>query len=121
MAKLTRNSQHAELKTHTATELIDGVRSKLSTQIERAEFELHLSCDANAADVTIEVDEDWFSQIMINLVDNAIKFSAQSDIKLIEVSCQHLSNNQLQFKVRDHGPGINKQQMKKIFQLFYRS
>jgi signal transduction histidine kinase len=27
----------------------------------------------------------------------------------------------LQFKVRDHGPGINKQQMKKIFQLFYRS
>jgi signal transduction histidine kinase len=121
MAKLTRNSQHAELKSYTATELIDGVRSKLSTQIERAGFELNFSCDANAAEATIEVDEDWFSQIMINLVDNAIKFSAQADSKLIELSCQYLSNNQLQFKVRDHGPGINKQQKKKIFQLFYRS
>jgi signal transduction histidine kinase len=121
MAKLTRNSQTVELKNTSIGELIDGIKSKVSTQIERAGFDLELSCDELASKTEIKIDADWFSQIMINLVDNAIKFSAKSDIKKIEISCQPLSNGQVQFKVRDHGPGINKQQMRKIFQLFYRS
>jgi signal transduction histidine kinase len=58
---------------------------------------------------------------MINLVDNAIKFSAKADKKVIELSCQRLSNGGIQFKVRDFGLGIAKDQMKKIFKLFYRS
>ena len=121
MAKLTRNSQHAELKQLTVTELMDEVKSKVSSQIERAEFEFQLSCDEKAAKEKIMIDADWFSQIMINLVDNAIKFSVKSEVKRIELSCQLLSDGQVEFKVRDYGPGIAKQQMKKIFQLFYRS
>lgn len=121
MAKLTRNSQHAELKPRSVAELIDEVKSKISTQLERAEFELTLSCDEQAAKAKLMIDADWFSQIMINLVDNAIKFSAQAEIKKVELSCQQLSDGKIQFKVRDFGPGIDKQQMKKIFQLFYRS
>ncbi|MBL4637774.1 MAG: HAMP domain-containing histidine kinase, partial [Proteobacteria bacterium] len=121
MAKLTRNSQHADLKQRTVAELIDEVKSKVSSQIDRAEFDLTLSCDEQAANANIMIDADWFSQVMINLVDNAIKFSAHAEVKLIELSCQQLSDGKIQFKVRDYGPGIAKQQMKKIFQLFYRS
>ncbi len=58
---------------------------------------------------------------MINLVDNAIKFSAKSEKKQIELSCKTIRKGRIQFSVRDFGPGIDRQQMKKIFTLFYRT
>ncbi|MFW5451280.1 MAG: sensor histidine kinase [Methylophagaceae bacterium] len=121
MAKLTRNKQQVDLKKITVAELMNGVQSKVSTQIDRAGFDLTLICEQAVKQFILNIDADWFSQIMINLVDNAIKFSVQAQSKKIELSCQQLSNGQVQFSVRDYGPGIAKQQMKKIFQLFYRS
>ena len=121
LAKMTRNSTQPELKSVTVAELMDGIRSKVSTQIERAGFKLKLSSDHDAEHAKIRVNTDWLIQIIINLVDNAIKFSAKADKKVVELSCHLLSNGHIQFKVRDYGPGITKDQMKKIFKLFYRS
>ncbi len=121
LAKLTRNEKQPDLKYHKVTELMDGIQSKVATQIERAGFELKLSCDQHTAQFKIKVNQDWMMQIMINLIDNAIKFSANADKKVIELSCQCVNNKTIQFNVRDYGPGIAKDQMKKIFKLFYRS
>ena len=121
LAKMTRNSQEVVLTEFTVAELMDGVQSKVSSQIERAGFELSLDCGNEAKSVLIKIDVDWFNQIMINLVDNAIKFSAQSVTKTIDLYCEKLSNGDIQFNIRDYGPGIDKQQMKKIFTLFYRT
>ncbi|MGJ0484520.1 MAG: sensor histidine kinase [Methylomicrobium sp.] len=121
LAKMTRNEKKPELKSLTVAELMDSLQSKISTQIEREGFCLKLSCDQDAAQAKIKVNPDWFIQIMINLVDNAIKFSAKADTKMIELSCHRLSNVLIQFTVRDYGPGIAKDQLKKIFKLFYRS
>jgi len=121
LAKMTRNTQAVELKEFTVVELVDGVKSKVSSQIDRAGFELNIECDNDVQTMIIKVDADWFSQIMINLVDNAIKFSAKSENKKIELACQTLSRGTIQFTIRDFGPGIDRQQMKKIFTLFYRT
>lgn len=121
LAKMTRNSIQPELKSVTVAELMDGIRSKVSTQIERAGFELKLSSEQAAAQAIIKVNPDWLIQIIINLVDNAIKFSVKADKKVLELSCHLLSSGHIQFKVRDYGPGIAKGQIKKIFKLFYRS
>jgi signal transduction histidine kinase len=69
----------------------------------------------------INVDADYFNQIVINLVDNAIKFSARADKKEIDISFDLQQDNRVVFKIRDYGPGVSRNQMKKIFQLFYRS
>jgi len=121
LAKMTRNTQAVELKEFTVAELIDGVQSKVSSQVERAEFKFQIGCDNDARTAIIKVDADWFQQIMINLVDNAIKFSAKAENKVIELNCQRLSNGSIQFNIRDFGPGVDRQQMKKIFTLFYRT
>lgn len=121
LAKMTRNEKLPDLKCLTVAELLDGIQSKVSNQIERAGFEFSLLSDPDAAQAKLWVNPDWLMQIMINLVDNAIKFSAKADKKVIELSCQRLSNGGIQFKVRDFGLGIAKDQMKKIFKLFYRS
>jgi signal transduction histidine kinase len=121
LAKLTRNHKQPHLKYLTAAELMDGIQSKVYTQIVRAGFELKLSCDQDAAQAKIKVNADSLIQIMINLIDNAIKFSAKADKKMIELSCHLLTSGCVQFIVRDFGPGVAKDHMKKIFKLFYRS
>lgn len=121
MAKLTRNKQQAELKVWSVGALISAVESKVSTQIAAAGFKLQISCDEKAQQSRIRIDADWFNQIMINLVDNAVKFSARVDNKLIRLNCQRLTSGEIKFSVRDYGPGVQEQQMKKIFKLFYRT
>ncbi|MGZ8160908.1 MAG: sensor histidine kinase, partial [Methylobacter sp.] len=111
LAKMTRNEKKPELKSLTAAELMDSIQSKISTQIERGGFCLKLYCDQDAAQAKIKVNPDWFIQIMINLVDNAIKFSAKTDTKMIELSCHRSSSVRIQFRVRDYGPGIAKDQL----------
>jgi signal transduction histidine kinase len=120
MAKLSRNTQQAELKTISVAELMQNTIHQVSSQIEREGFELALSYDA-VADKTLIIDPDWFAQIMINLIDNAIKFSQHCEHKKVDLQCTQSSDGTIQFSVRDYGPGIAKKQMKKIFKLFYRS
>ena len=121
LAKMTRNEQRVVLKEITISELMGSVKSKVSSQVEQAGFELMMICGDDTKQAVINVDADWFAQIMINLVDNAIKFSAKSEKKQIELSCKRIRKGKIQFSVRDFGPGIDRQQMKKIFTLFYRT
>jgi signal transduction histidine kinase len=77
--------------------------------------------DERAEDAAVMIDEDCFLQIVINLVDNAVKFSAAAGDKKIEIGSRLSGNGQFVFSVRDFGPGVPRNQMKKIFELFYRS
>jgi signal transduction histidine kinase len=121
LARITRHDLQVDLKRTSAGELMDGIHSKVASHVERAGFTLNLNYDDETGRAVIRVDADYFAQIIINLVDNGIKFSDKADIKVIDISCQRLSDGKLQFNVRDYGPGVPKDQMKKIFKLFYRS
>jgi len=57
---------------------------------------------------------------MINLVDNAIKFSLPAPEHRLQIGVR-ADDDRIIVSVRDFGPGVPKSQMKKIFQLFYRS
>jgi signal transduction histidine kinase len=121
LARLTRNRVQAEIKPVSVAELIDNIRSKVSSQIERAGFELNLNCNETVGDVNINADVDHFVQIIINLVDNALKFAARAEKRIIEINCTLRQDKNVVFAIRDYGPGVPKDQMKKIFKLFYRS
>ena len=121
LARMTRNELPVDRRPLSVAELTDGIRSKVSSQVERAGFELSLSCDDEIEQVSILVDADYFSQIVINLVDNAIKFSAAAEKKAIDVAWRRQRDETVQLTVRDYGPGVPRDQMKKIFRLFYRS
>ena len=121
LARLTRNGIQADLKPVNVSTLLEGIRATISSQIERAGFELKLDCKAEAGDSLIRVDADYFTQILINLVDNALKFSSKTHSRVIDISVRLLRNATVQFSVRDYGRGVPRDQMKKIFKLFYRS
>ncbi len=121
LARMTRNELRVDLEQRTVAELMDGVRSKISSTVERAGFGLTLDCDDGAGGALIRVDADYFSQIIINLVDNALKFARKAETKSIAIGCRLERDHPVLFTVRDYGPGVAKDQMKKIFRLFYRS
>jgi two-component system, OmpR family, phosphate regulon sensor histidine kinase PhoR len=120
LARMSRNDLQVDLKPYTVAQLLDTIRSKVSSQLERAGFYLNIECDALVRSQLIAVDADYFTQVIINLVDNAIKFSAKAEQKQIDLHCQRLRDGKLQISVRDYGPGIPRDQLRKIFQLFYR-
>jgi signal transduction histidine kinase len=121
LARMNRNELPLVLKSVTGGELTDAIRSKVSTQVERAGFALEVTCEPEAAATTVQVDVDAVLQIVINLVDNAIKFAGRAEEKRVDILCRRLPDGTLLLSVRDYGPGVAKDQTKKIFELFYRS
>jgi signal transduction histidine kinase len=64
-------------------------------------------------------DHDAIMQIVINLIDNAVKYASGSDEKIIYVrtKCEELY---VMLEVEDRGPGVPNLQRKKVFDEFYR-
>ncbi len=121
LAKITRSDPEFNLQPIAVGELMSQIESKITNQVERAGFALQISRDADTDTHNIQVDVDCFTQVVINLVDNAIKFSRDATEKAIDITARLATDGNIVFTVRDFGPGIPKGQMKKIFQLFYRT
>jgi signal transduction histidine kinase len=121
LASITRNEPNLAMRPIAVSELMEHAEARISSQVQRAGFEVVFEHDERAADAAVMIDEDCFLQIVINLVDNAIKFSSGADDRKIEIGSRLATNGQVVFSVRDFGPGVPRNQMKKIFELFYRS
>ncbi|HEX6108022.1 MAG TPA: PAS domain S-box protein [Ktedonobacteraceae bacterium] len=61
-------------------------------------------------------DRDRIGQVLINLLNNAIKYSPQADRVLVRVA---ISQNKALVSVQDFGIGIAKEHQRKIFERFY--
>ncbi len=121
LARMNRNDIKLNVRSVPVHELMDNISSKISSQVESAGFEMNIACAEDIAGRAIRVDVDAFSQIIINLVDNGIKFSDRTDKKRIDIQCVSYNSNKVRISVRDYGPGVAPDQMRKIFRLFYRS
>ena len=75
LAKITRNEPQIDLKPVPVGELMSRIEAKISGQVQSAGFELDFYTGPQAEKASINIDEDCFAQIVINLIDNAIKFS----------------------------------------------
>ncbi len=119
LARFQRSELVLDLTQVTVTELMDLLRSRMQSRCDNSGFTLDIHVAPDIDHVAVTVDKDAMLQVMINLVDNAIKFSAQATEKHIEVRVEG-AGSAVALSVRDHGPGIPKQDLKRIFDLFYR-
>ncbi len=65
-------------------------------------------------------DGDAVTQIVVNLLDNAIKYARDAEDKTITIRTRS-DDGLFLIEVEDHGPGVPLRQRKKIFEEFYRS
>ncbi len=123
LARLGHQQQlNTEVISTTAQSLLNRIASRVEAQIEASSFQLNIIQPISTnQQIHIKIDEDAFFQIVINLLDNAIKFASTAKNKSVDIRFE-LSKNKhyVIFYIRDYGPGINNKQRKKIFHLFYR-
>lgn len=117
LSRMSRGDLRVELRPVEIAELMDLVRERVTAPAERAGFRLELRC---AGPGRVQADPDAFLQVLINLVDNALKFAARSEPRLVAIGCERLDAHWWRFQVRDHGPGVPKASRRQIFRLFYR-
>lgn len=67
--------------------------------------------------VMIVIDEDAISQAFLNLLSNAVKYSEERKYIGVEI---RLETNSVMITVEDHGVGIAREELKRIFDKFYR-
>jgi signal transduction histidine kinase len=73
-------------------------------------------------ELDVHLNQESFKRIILNLLDNAIKFSRTSEIQQIHIGCRGSGRGKkVQFYVRDFGPGIDPKMQKKLFELFERA
>ncbi len=120
LARLERNEIKLEPGSFEVAQLVDLIRSKIDAQLTKAGFNCTYSVDAAAQSSKLEVDADAFCQIIINIVDNAIKFTGKYGNPRLDLRVSKIQNENILISVRDYGPGIPSKQLKKIFELFYR-
>ena len=121
LARMKRNEQAPCREMTKVGAVLEDNRSRLESQLENAGFAFDFDCTDAAKQASINIDCDWFTQVLINLVDNAIKFSRDAGQKRVCLACRISSDDRVVISVRDFGPGVAKDQMRKIFKLFYRS
>src|SRR5256885_1513965 len=68
-------------------------------------------------DLRVHADATRLRQVLMNLVGNAIKFTPEGG--RIELAARKIGGT-VQVQVRDNGPGIPKEEQKRIFDAFYR-
>lgn len=119
LARMTRNEMKLNIESVSVALLLDMLRSKVASAMNQAGYELIIDCPAELAERNLKIDLDCLAQVFINLIDNALKFSTSTATRQVDLTVSE-ARGAIQFGLRDYGPGIDKNQMKKIFRLFYR-
>ncbi len=87
-------------------------------QLQLKEKEAKVVLQLNAKNDMLVADEVHFSNLLSNLIDNAIKYSKDNlEIKITT----HSTNKYIVIMIEDNGIGMSKETMKRVFEKFYRA
>ncbi len=115
MAQLDKNELKLNLVTVDLHAIIQQAVDKISIQMERKLG--HLKLALNASQFKLKGDEAYLLGVLLNLLDNALKYS--NDAPNIMIRTQNI-RGQLICSIKDHGMGMSKEAQRNIFQKFYR-
>lgn len=100
-----------------ANKLIEGVVKTFSLKVTQNGGTL--SSSLKATDARIMVDEMHFTNVIFNLMDNAVKYKRDDTELQLSISTWN-ANGKLNICLEDNGIGIAKEDLKRVFEKFYR-
>lgn len=89
---------------------------RLKVEASGGKIDAHL----DAEDAIVFVDEMHFTNVIFNLMDNAVKYKAEDRELNLTVTTHNESDDKLVITIADNGIGIKREDLKKIFEKFYR-
>ncbi len=115
MAVLDRETYNLDLKEANPDELIRNVVNNMC--LEHCDENVSVKDNLNASETKIGIDIIHFTNVISNLISNAIKYSKENPDLKIE---SHIEDNFYIFSIKDKGIGIKKENINHIFDKFYR-
>lgn len=117
MSLFERNKTTLKMKELDANDLLANIAHTFVLRVEKIGGALDV--DLEALDSTIYVDEMHFTNVLFNLMENAVKYRKE-DVPLKLYAKTYNEGDKILISVRDNGIGIKKENLKKIFERFYR-
>lgn len=119
LLSLSRIEQHVEqgtipLKPGKLLEVLHSAAQAIAHAAAEKKASIDIDCPP---DCIARINAPLFEQVMVNLLDNALKYSDPG--KTVQVSA-HRVNNMLEVRVADQGCGIEPSHLDRIFERFYR-
>jgi signal transduction histidine kinase len=93
---------------------LPGLLQEVESQAHSRKHNLAWHCPS---DLEIEADQDFLRRLLLNLVDNAMKYSPSGSHTKIEA---HATNDGVRLEVRDQGQGIPENMREQVFEKFVR-
>ena len=101
-------------------DLLDELNDAVNTVQQRAnKLGIKVNYDAPYDEIIINGDKNRIKQVLVNILDNAIKYSnsSQQDINVFV----NIDNDQVHISIEDHGSGIPEDEISKVTEKFYRA
>jgi PAS domain S-box-containing protein len=112
--KLESRELRLYLKDMPVAGIIAPTLESIENFAESKSIDIHVEAD----DLSVIADPDRLTQVLINLVSNAIKYSPANSTVVISVR-KPRADSPVEIRVIDSGPGIAKEYQQSIFERFY--
>ena len=112
-----KNTASLKMKELDANELLSGIINTFAVKVEQNGGSITSRFEAK--DPFIFVDEMHFTNVVFNLMDNAMKYR-RSDVPLSLEICTKNAGDKFVLSIKDNGIGISKDNLKRIFDKLYR-
>ena len=117
MSMFDRKRSSFKKKHLDLNEMVETIANSFTLRVEHTGGKIYV--DVEAVDSGIYVDEVHFQNVIFNLMDNAVKYRKPDQPIDIYLKTWN-DDNHLYLSVRDTGIGMKKENLKKIFEKFYR-
>lgn len=117
MSMFDRKKAIFKKKELNLNDLVENVANTFTLRVEHTGGHIHTQLEAT--EPTIYVDEMHFTNVIFNLLDNAVKYRNPDRPLELQINTWN-DKEKLYFSVKDNGVGIKKENLKKIFEKFYR-
>ena len=118
MSMFDRQKATLKLEEIDANLVVYNIVNTFKLKVEK--YGGHIDANLDALNGLVEVDEMHFTNVIFNLLDNAVKYRSEERPLHIVVGSRDLPNERLEITIADNGIGIRRDDLKKIFDKFYR-
>ncbi len=118
LSALERNQRTMSLMVGDVAPVLQEVAEVVRPHVAEQGFELELQLEHPMPAVRFE--RDALVQVLVNLVDNAIKYARNADNKTIQLLARSHQDGGVVVSVADYGPGVEDKHLRHIFEPFYR-
>lgn len=117
IASLDKGNVEFKMERIDIHECINQVMKSVELLMQEKKGEIKLRLDANPS--ILLADSLHLTNMIFNLLDNALKYTAVDKTPIIEITTTNLDKNII-LSIKDNGIGIKKEHLKKVFDRFYR-